>query len=164
MSSISGFIQREIKQKKPFTSLETEALVGIVIVADVLRRACASVVEQGGVTSHQQYNVLRILRGAGAKGLPVREIAARLVEKAPGITRFIDQLESRGLITRRRSTSDRRQVFCRITSSGLKLLRRLDKPVEEWEKKSMSMLTRGKLKQLLICLGKIHSFHRKAKG
>ncbi|MEE8177668.1 MAG: MarR family transcriptional regulator [Acidobacteriota bacterium] len=123
-----------------------------------MRRSWGAVVEQGGVTS-QQYNVLRILRGAGKEGLPTREIAARLIEKSPGITRFVDQLESRGLLKRRRSSSDRRQVFCTITPSGLELLSKLDKPVDEWEKESLSMLYGKELKHLIDFLERIHSFH-----
>ncbi len=83
MSRREGFFQKEIKQKKPFRSLSAEAAIGLLITADVLRRSLVPLVEQGGVTS-QQYNVLRILRGAGKKGLPTREIAARLMEKSPG--------------------------------------------------------------------------------
>ncbi len=100
MSHKESFFQKTIQQKKPFHSLRAEAGVGLVIAADVLRRSWAALVEQGGVTS-QQYNILRILRGAGEQGLPTLEIAARLMEKSPGITRFIDQLESRELIERR---------------------------------------------------------------
>ncbi len=138
--------------------MRAETGVGFLIAADVLRRSWGAVVEQGGVTS-QQYNVLRILRGAGKEGLPTREIAARLIEKSPGITRFVDQLESRGLLKRRRSSSDRRQVFCTITQSGLELLSKLDKPVNEWEEESLSMLDGKELKHLIDFLERIHSFH-----
>lgn len=162
MPSRPSFVQKQIKQTKPFSSLEAEAGVGLVIVADILRRGCAAVVEQGGVTA-QQYNVLRILRGAGEEGLPTREVAARLIEKSPGITRFIDQLEARGLLERRRSTRDRRQVFCTITQAGLELLRKLDKPIEEWERQSLSMFHRRELKQLLQFLERIHSFQAQRK-
>lgn len=162
MSSAETVFQKAIKQTKPFHSLQAEAGVGLVIVADILRRDCAEVVKQAGVTA-QQYNVLRILRGAGRQGLPTREIAARLIEKSPGITRFIDQLESRGLMERKRSTTDRRQVFCTITRSGLALLSKLDQPVDDWEKQSLWMLTRSELKQFIHFLERIHSFHAKRK-
>ena len=162
MPSGPSFVHKQIKQQTPFASLQAEAGVGLVIVADLLRRRCAAVVEQGGVTA-QQYNVLRILRGAGGGGLPTREIAARLIEKSPGITRFIDQLEARGLLERRRSTRDRRQVFCTITQAGLELLSKLDKPVEAWEEQSLSMLNRQKLKQLLHFLERIYSLEVKGK-
>ncbi len=125
MSRRESFFQKKIKQKKPFHSLIAEAAVGLLITGDVLRRNFSALVQQGDV-SFQQFNVLRILRGSGVEGLPTREIAARLVEKSPGITRFIDQLEARELVKRRRSTSDRRQVFCMITQSGLDLLSKFD--------------------------------------
>ncbi len=158
MSRRESFFQKEIKQKKPFHSLMTEAAVGLLITADVLRRKLSALVEQGGVT-FQQFNVLRILRGAGTEGLPTREIAARLLEKSPGITRFIDQLETRGLVKRRRSTSDRRQVFCMITESGLELLSKLDQPVDEWDEQRLSVLNERELKQLIGFLERIHSYH-----
>ncbi len=118
----------------------------------------ATLVEQGGLTS-QQYNVLRILRGAGQKGLPTREVAVRLIEKSPGITRFIDQLEERGLLERSRSTTDRRQVFCKITKRGLELLVPLDKATHGWDDEILSMLKTKELKQLIDLLERIHSFH-----
>ncbi len=158
MSQKESFFQKEIKQKKPFLSLRAEAGVGLMIVADVLHRSWAELVEQGGVTS-QQYNVLRILRGAGKEGLPIQKITARLVEKSPGITRFIDQLEERGLLKRKRSTSDRRQVFCKITQPGLGLLSKLDKPADKWDDESLSALNEKELKQLINFLERIHSYH-----
>ncbi len=157
MSRINSFFQKEIKQKKPFHSLMAEAAVGLLITGDVLRRNWSALVEQGGVTA-QQYNVLRILRGAGAEGLPTREITARLLEKSPGITRFVDQLESRGLLKRRRSTSDRRQVFCTITQSGLELLSKLDQPVDALDEHSLSVLNERELKQLIDFLERIYSY------
>ncbi len=162
MSLKESFFQKEIKQKKPFRSVGAEAAMGLLITADVLRRSWWPLVEQAGVSA-QQYNVLRILRGAAKEGLPTREIAARLMEKSPGITRFIDQLESRGLIQRRRPTSDRRKVFCTITRSGLELLSKLDKPVDKWDEESLSMLNGRELKQLIDLLERIHSFHTNLK-
>jgi DNA-binding MarR family transcriptional regulator len=162
MSHKESFFQKEIKQKKPFQSLIAEAAVGLLITADVLRGSWSALVEQGGVTT-QQYNVLRILRGSGKEGLPTREIAARLVQKSPGITRFIDQLEERGLLKRKRSTSDRRQVFCKITQPGLELLSHLDQTTDEWDEESLSMLKTKELKQLLDFLERIHSFHTSPK-
>jgi DNA-binding MarR family transcriptional regulator len=113
-------------------------------------------VEQGGVST-QQYNILRILRGAGKAGLATREVAARLIEKWPGVTRFLDQLESRGLIERHRSTKDRRRVQCRISQSGLNLLATLDQPVNEWEEGTLRMLKKNELQQLLRFLERIRS-------
>ena len=161
MSREQSYFQKEIKQKKPF-SLSEEAAVGLLITSDVLRRSWATLIEHGSLTA-QQYNVLRILRGTGKEGLPTREIAARLMEKSPGITRFIDQLETRGLLERSRSTTDRRQVFCKITQPGLEILSPLDQATDGWDDKSLSMLKTKELKQLIDLLERIHSFH-KTKG
>ncbi|MCZ6878172.1 MAG: MarR family transcriptional regulator [Acidobacteria bacterium] len=160
MSHKVSFFQNIIKQKKPFRSLSAEAAMGLLITADVLRRSWWPLVEQAGVSA-QQYNVLRILRGAGKEGLPTQGIAARLIEKPPGITRLIDQLESRGLVERRRSTSDRRQVFCTITPSGLELLSPLDQPVDKWDDESLSVLNERELKQLIHSLERIYSYQSK---
>jgi len=157
MSRRESFFQKKIKQKKPFHSLIAEAAVGLLITGDVLRRNFSALVQQGDV-SFQQFNVLRILRGSGVEGLPTREIAARMVEKSPGITRFIDQLEARELVKRRRSTSDRRQVFCMITQSGLDLLSKFDQPVDEWDEHSLSVLNERELKQLIDFLERIYSY------
>ena len=121
-------ITTDIKQTKPFATVTQEAAVSLIRTADLARRAVGAIVEPHGITS-QQYNVLRILRGAGDDGLPTLEIAYRMVEQTPGITRLIDRLEAKQLVARERSTSDRRCVYCRITQSGLDLLALLDEPV-----------------------------------
>lgn len=120
-------IQDEIKQTRPFASRGQEAMVALLRTADVVRRNLSAVVEASGITL-QQYNVLRILRGAGPDGLPTLEIGSRLLEQAPGTTRLVDRLVEKGLVGRR-GGRDRRQVFCAITREGLSLLDRLDAPV-----------------------------------
>ncbi|HXH40516.1 MAG TPA: MarR family transcriptional regulator, partial [Thermoanaerobaculia bacterium] len=114
-------IVHELKQTKPFPSKAQEAAVALLRTADVLRRIIGAVVEPKGITT-QQYNVLRILRGAGERGLPTLEIADRMIETTPGITRLVDRLETKKFVVRERCLTDRRQVFCRITPSGLSLL------------------------------------------
>ena len=123
-------IADEIKQKRPFPSKGEEAMVALLRTSDLARRLAADVVEPHGITL-QQYNVLRILRGAGDCGLPTLEIADRMVEQTPGITRLVDRLEEKKLAIRERCLTDRRQVFCRITPAGLSLLNKLDKPVAD---------------------------------
>lgn len=120
-------IQEEIKQTRPFASRGQEAMVALLRTADVVRRNLSTVVEASGITL-QQYNVLRILRGAGPDGLPTLEIGSRLLEQAPGTTRLVDRLVEKGLVERR-GGRDRRQVLCVITREGLSLLGRLDTPV-----------------------------------
>ena len=117
-------IAEDIKQTRPFRSRSQEAVVALLRTANVLSRRIEGICQAEGIT-HQQYNVLRILRGAKAP-LPTMEIAERLVEQAPGITRHVNNLESQGLIRREQWAGDRRQVLCQITPNGLRLLERLD--------------------------------------
>ncbi len=114
----------EIKQTRPFRSRAQEVGVAVLRTANVLRRRFEALVSTEGVTL-QQYNVLRILRGARGP-LPTMEIAARLVEEAPGITRLVATLDERGLLRREQWAGDRRQVLCQITPAGQRLLESLD--------------------------------------
>ncbi len=141
-------VLHEIKQRKPFPSKGQEAAVTLMRTADVVRRLVGSTIEPHGITV-QQYNVLRILRGAGRDGLPTLEIAQRMIEQTPGITRLIDRLEAKDLVSRERSSSDRRCVYCRITKTGLDLLARLDRPVQDVALDSLKSLTKRELAQLV---------------
>ncbi len=147
-------IQREIKQTKPFASRSQEAVVSLMRTADLVRRMVGGIVEPHGITP-QQYNVLRILRGAGECGLPTLEIAERMIEQTPGITRLIDRLEAKHLVSRERCLTDRRQVFCRITGPGLELLARLDAPLNETDHEVLSGLDRRELAQLVELLDRV---------
>src|SRR6266849_6704672 len=98
-------------------------------------------------SSATQYNVLRILRGA-PEGLPCGEIASRMITRDPDVTRLLDRLEKRGLISRCRETKDRRTVMARITQEGLKLLTRLDEPVQADHRKQLGHLGRERLRTL----------------
>ncbi len=124
-----GTVKDEIKQTRPFASPADEAVVTLLRTADKLRAALSAVVEPHGITL-QQYNVLRILRGAGDAGLPTLEIAARMIEHNPGITRLLDRLEAKKLVRRERCPHDRRQVLCYATPLALRTLRETDGPVE----------------------------------
>ena len=96
--------------------------------------------------------MLRILRGGGEDGVATLEVAERMVEQTPGITRLIDRLESKKLVVRERCKTDRRQVFCRITPPGLSLLARLDQPLRDAEETALAALTSKQLKQLMSLL------------
>ncbi len=144
-------IVHELKQNKPFPSKAQEAAVALLRTADVLRRVLGTVVEPKGITT-QQYNVLRILRGAGKPGLPTLEIAGRMVESAPGITRLIDRLETKQLVWRERCIADRRQVFCRITPPGLALLKTLDAPILRATDTALGILKKNELASLIDLL------------
>jgi len=119
--------------------------------ADYLLRGVEEALKPAGLTP-SQYNVLRILRGAGPDGLSCREIAERMLTRDPDMTRLLDRLEQRGLVSRARSTSDRRVVVTRITASAMKLLASLDEPIEELHRKQLRHLGREGLKQLTALL------------
>lgn len=156
MSRNASRIQAEIKQKKPFPSLAQEAAVGLLRTADVVRRTIGGVTTTEDLTP-QQYNVLRILRGAGPEGLPTLEVGVRMIEQAPGVTRLLDRLEAKTLVRRERCLHDRRQVLCYITGEGLTLLAKLDRPVQQADEAAMSGLTKVETKQLIELLDKVRA-------
>jgi DNA-binding MarR family transcriptional regulator len=154
MANESSRLQREIKQTKPFRSAAQEATLGLMRTADMVRRRGALLVEPEGITG-QQYNVLRILRGAGPEGLPTLEIATRMIELAPGITRLLDRLEAKKLVHRERCPEDRRQVTCRITPGGLALLGRLDRIIDAADESFLGTLSLAEQRQLIRLLERI---------
>jgi MarR family transcriptional regulator, organic hydroperoxide resistance regulator len=152
-------LQEEIQQQRPFRSPGEEAALGLWRTADLLRHHFARAIEPYGITL-QQYNVLRILRGAGGDGLPTLAIAERMIERAPGITRIVDRLLAQRLVTRERSTIDRRQVVCRIASEGLALLERLEAPVAQASDTALPMLAAEEQEQLARMLDRIRAGYR----
>jgi MarR family transcriptional regulator, organic hydroperoxide resistance regulator len=118
-------LQHELRQRRPFPSAAHEAVVGLMRTADLVRRQMAALLEPHGITM-QQFNVLRILRGAGDQGLPTLEVADRMIEETPGVTRLLDRLEAKELVRRQRCPKDRRQHLCWIAPKGLALLQKLD--------------------------------------
>lgn len=153
---MSPTIARELKQKKPFPSKAEEAAVTLLRTADVIRRFIGTVIEPHGITS-QQYNVLRILRGAGPGGLACRGIGERLITHDPDITRLLDRMEKRGLITRERQKDDRRVVKTRITPRGLELLKPLDQPMRDLHKKQFRHMAGARLKTLYDLLEEVRA-------
>ena len=152
-------LQREIRQGKPFRSRGQEVVVALLRTADLVRRAVSQAVETHDITL-QQYNVLRILRGAGEKGLPTLEIADRMIEHAPGVTRLLDRLEAKGLVRRERCREDRRQVLCWLTPAGLELVERLDEPVDNADVEAVAQLTPEDQEKLLRLLDAVRAGHR----
>jgi DNA-binding MarR family transcriptional regulator len=148
---VSKGIQAEIKQTRPFKNLEEEAFVALVRTADQLTRRGAEMLKQHGL-SPTQYNALRILRGAGEKGLACSEIGERMINHDPDITRLIDRLERRGLVVRSREQKDRRVITTRITTAGLERLRSLDRPVEEFHRQLLGRLGERRLRTLIRLL------------
>ena len=148
-------IGEEIKQTRPFRSRSQEATMALLRTANLLRRRLDALVGAEGITS-QQYNVLRILRGARAP-LPTMELAERMIDQTPGITRHVNNLEERGLIRREPWPGDKRQVLCQITPAGLRLLERLDAPMDAFDDDLASQLTHEQLDRLIEVLDLIRA-------
>ena len=144
-------IQAEIQQTKPFSSLEEEAAVSLQRTADRLNGRLSDMLKPHGL-SPTQFNALRILRGAGQSGRTCSEIAERMINRDPDITRLLDRLERRGLVGRSRDTRDRRVITTRITSAGLQLLRTLDQPIEEFNRMLLGHLGERQLHTLIKLL------------
>lgn len=123
-------LQKELKQNKPFRSLEEEVILNIARTAEYLAGAISTILKASDLTV-TQYNVLRILRGAGEEGLTCGEISERMVTKESDVTRLLDRVEARSFISRERPATNRRIVIARITDEGLSVLEELDAPVDE---------------------------------
>jgi DNA-binding MarR family transcriptional regulator len=152
----ASLLQREIRQGKPFRSKGQEVVVALLRTADLVRRVVGRTLEPHDITL-QQYNVLRILRGAGEQGLPTLEVGERMIEQAPGVTRLLDRLEAKALVRRERCAQDRRQVLCWLTASGLELVERLDEPVDSADAQAVAMLTPDEQDRLLRMLDAIRT-------
>jgi DNA-binding MarR family transcriptional regulator len=148
---VAGRIQVEIQQKKPIKQLEEEAYLNVVRTADLLNQRLDDVLKPHDLTE-TQYNVLRILRGAGDDGLSCKDIGARMVTRDPDITRLLDRLEKRQLITRGRATTDRRYLTIRITESGLNILAALDEPIHQMHGETLTHLGCERLNALIEVL------------
>lgn len=149
-----SLVQGELQQRRPFASTSAEAAVALLRTADVLRRFYERTLAPHRITL-AQYNVLRILRGAGADGLPTLDVAARLVEEAPGITLMMRRLERRGWIRRQRSASDARQVRCYLTRTGHALVNRLDATIDAADERALEELFPAQQRQLIELLDTI---------
>ena len=147
LSDVASRLQREIKQSKPFESLEEEVILNLARTAEYLGARASEVFKRSDLTG-TQYNVLRILRGAGPEGLSCREIGERMVTTVPDVTRLLDRLEARGLVSRERPAHNRRQVITRVTDEGLRLLAELDGPVVESHRRLAGHLGEKQLKTL----------------
>jgi len=155
--TVKSRIAEEIKQRKPFRTRNAEATVALMRTADVVRRRIEAFIEPHGITG-QQYNVLRILRGAGEEGIPTLEIAARMIEQAPGITRLLDRLEAKGLVQRERCERDRRQVLCWATPASMRLLAELDDAIARSDDEALGPLTQKEVALLIRLLDKVRAF------
>jgi DNA-binding MarR family transcriptional regulator len=149
-------VQREIKQSRPFRSTAQEATIALLRTASVVHRVFARVLEPWAL-SLAQYNALRIIRGAGAGGIPTLSIRERMVEEGTTITRILDKLEDAGLVRRERSFPDRRQVLCYATDSGRKLLDTLDPQMDSTDEEVVAVLNETQLEQFIELLDEVRA-------
>jgi DNA-binding MarR family transcriptional regulator len=140
-------LKDEIKKRKPFDLPEEEAFLNLFRTATLLQADFERLFKQCGI-SEPQYNVLRILRGAGSGGLPSTEIADRMITRVPDITRLVDRLEGAAMVERCRTPEDRRVVIVKIRPKGLEVLAGLDEPIRQLHLRQLGHLSRADLAEL----------------
>jgi DNA-binding MarR family transcriptional regulator len=148
---MSPALQDELKQTKPFRTLRQEAQLNLVRTANVLSDAFEQMLKPHGITG-TQYNVLRILRGAEPQGLCRNEVSQRLLNRMPDATRLLDRMEEAGLVTRERSTTDRRLVTTHITKKGRQIVDSLDEAADEQHEQALGHMTEQQLRTLIKLL------------
>jgi DNA-binding MarR family transcriptional regulator len=149
-------LRDELKMGKPFKSVEEEAVLSIARTAAVLEHAGAEALKPFKLTI-TQYNVLRILRGAGDAGLCRNAVGERLVTKVPDVTRLLDRMEAAGLIVRQRGGEDRRYVATRITEKGLKLLDKIDRELPAIHGRQLGHVGQKRLRELIALLEEVRA-------
>lgn len=153
-TATSRSLGAELHQEAPFHGPEEEAFLSLQRTADQLRRELTDLLKHHHLTP-QQYNVLRILRGAGAEGRLTGEIGDRLVVQDPDVPRLLDRMEKREWITRQRQTDDRRCVRVTLTRAGKKLVDSLDAPVQALHVAQWATLGKTKVRALLESLASV---------
>lgn len=148
---MAGRLSSELKQTQPFRSVQVEAYLNLLRTSDALTRGLTSLLRGCGL-SLPQYNVLRILRGAGEQGRTCGEIAERMITRDPDVTRLLDRLEVQGLVQRERDRDDRRVVRATIAAAGLAVLAGLDEPIDALHVKQLGHLSEPELRQLIHLL------------
>jgi len=148
---VGGKLAKEIRQTKPFRSLEEEAFLNLGRTWEFLQKRAADLIKQYDLTS-TQYNMLRILRGAGADGVTCSQATERMLSPDPDITRLLDRMETQGLVRRDRAKEDRRVVITRITERGVELVNRLDEPLHQLLQQHLGRVGRKRLSDLIETL------------
>jgi DNA-binding MarR family transcriptional regulator len=156
---VAGKILEELQQTKPFLHIEEEAFLNVQRTADVLMQQLVSVLKSHAL-SPTQYNVLRILRGAGTSGLTCKDIGSRMITPDPDITRLLDRLEKRNLLTRNRAREDRRFVTIQITQEGLDTLSQLDAPIRQMQLDVFRHLGEDRVRQMVDLLETVRDIAR----
>lgn len=147
-----GSLQADLKKREPFACAEQQAMIAVWRVSDWSMNRFGALFREYELTS-SQYNVLRILRGAG-EPLPVQEVAGRMIQPVPAMTGLVDRLEKAELVERRRISEDRRVIHVAITKKGEAVLKKLDKPVLDLHEKLLAGLSKNEVKQLVGLLEK----------
>jgi DNA-binding MarR family transcriptional regulator len=148
---VSGKLAKEIRQTKPFRSREEEAFLNLARTYEFLAQRLGELLKQYRLTP-AQYNMLRILRGAGAAGVTCSQATERMLTPDPDITRLLDRMEAQDLIRRERSKEDRRVVITRITARGLELVGRIDEPLDCLFHRIVGRVSKPKLRELIDTL------------
>jgi DNA-binding MarR family transcriptional regulator len=151
-----GKIYDELKQAKRFADPRQEAVISLLRTADVLRARTEAHLLPHGI-SPEQYNVLRILRGAPDRRLPTLEIASRMITRAPNITRLIDKLVAKKLVSRCDHDRDRRVVVVQLTARGLDLVNGVSASVDEIDARSLAPLSKAQVEALIGILDAVRS-------
>jgi DNA-binding MarR family transcriptional regulator len=157
MSPMAQTIDREIRQTKPFRSLQEQLVLNLMLTTRVVEESWAQYLKRAEGISPSQYNILRILRGARPKAARISEIADRMVTRDPDVTRLVDRLIKQGLARRERDSDDRRVVLVEITGPGLALLARLDGPAGEATEAAMAGLKPQQLRTLDTLLNEVRA-------
>jgi DNA-binding MarR family transcriptional regulator len=153
-------VARELRQTKPFRSLEEEVYIALRLTAQIMEEPWARYLRRTESISPSQYNLLRILRGAGVGGRTMREIADRMINRDPDVTRLADRTVKLGLARRMRDTDDRRVVKLYITEKGAALLTRLDEVVHDFLEQVLGGLGPKRLRSLRDLLGEARASFR----
>jgi len=149
-----SLLQDELRKERPFDHVEQEVALNLHRTSDAIELRFARMFKSFGLTG-QQYNVLRILRGVGAEGLPSQAIGERMITFDPDVTRLVDRLLKSGLVERERSKTDRRVVQVKINAKGLGLLKKIDQPLHDLHQSVMTGLNESELQQLNNLLEKV---------
>jgi DNA-binding MarR family transcriptional regulator len=153
---VSDGLKKRIKQTVDFDDPVGEAFLNVIVAADVIRNQTSAMMAKYNLTSGQ-YNVLRILRGVYPEGHSRCDIAQRMVENAPDVTRLVDRLENAGLVTRDRSDEDRRRSVTKITEKGLALMKEMDTDIKPENMPLYYRLTHEEARQLIELCEKIYA-------
>ena len=148
---MSGKLAKELRQTRPFRSMGEEAFLNLGRTWEVLQKRVSDLIKEHQLTI-TQYNMLRILRGAGDDGVTCTQATERMLTPDPDITRLLDRMELLGLIRRDRAKEDRRVVVTRITGQGLELVNRIDAPLDQLLQQAFGRVSRQRLKDLIEIL------------